>query len=300
MANFLRILPIILLVCMVNVEFLEAKSHKRNKQSRSIGNRGVIDSIKDLLGIGQGDDTADNDQDGDGVLDWDDDNDGIPDELDNDLNNGEIPDAEMAVEKDCVSGWTAGPNGACYFFPSHPETERGNFHQANTKCRLEALGWSSMTPAQAHVLSIETEGEQKFIENLLADFPETDFWTNGNRLNKDGNKIWHWGNNPASIEDQGFVNWDEGQPQWSSPWGKEECIFLGHKSLFNFKWHDHRCSYDLASYVCEYSRNDPKSELKPGAHPSDDEDSSSEHGSGHGSGHGSDYHEYGSGHGSDY
>ena len=160
---------------------------------------------------------ADNDQDGDGVLDWDDDNDGIPDELDNDLNNDEIPDAgkgetfdwlqdhldglsslirqisihpsirpyihpsihsfmfslnhtfnngfihlfihlihlETAVEKDCVSGWTAGPNGACYFFPSHPETERGNFHQANTKCRLEALGWSSMTPGEVEELCRE-------------------------------------------------------------------------------------------------------------------------------------------------
>ena len=53
----------------------------------------------------------------------------------------------------------------------------------------------------------------------------------------------------------GFENWDIGQPQWSSPYGEEECIFLGHKSLFNLKWHDHRCNYNGASFICEYDKN---------------------------------------------
>ena len=42
-------------------------------------------------------------------------------------------------DKECIPGWIAGPNGACYFVPRHPDVERGTFFQAATKCSLEAL-----------------------------------------------------------------------------------------------------------------------------------------------------------------
>ena len=57
-----------------------------------------------------------------------------------------------------------------------------------------------------------------------------------------------------------YVNWDEGQPGWKSSIGDEECIFLGHKSRFNLKWHDHQCLYNMASFVCEYERSRPEPE----------------------------------------
>lgn len=215
----------ILLICSMNIDFIAARSHEKNEQSRSIDNRGIIDSIKKLLGI----------------------------------------DGTTTTDKECIPGWIGGPNGACYFVPRHPDVERGTFFQAATKCSLEAL--DEADHVDAHVLSIETEEEQVFIESLLSEHPETDFWTNGNRLNSADMKIWHWGSSLASIEDQGFANWDEGQPQWKNYIDDEECIFLGHESSFHFKWHDHRCSYNWASYVCEYSRNEPEPQPEPEPEP---------------------------------
>ena len=71
---------------------------------------------------------------------------------------------------------------------------------------------------------------------------------------------------------KGFTNWDEGQPQWENYINFEECIFLGHKSLFNLKWHDHRCSYNTASYICEYNLEaESEPELEPEPEPEPEE-----------------------------
>jgi len=107
---------------------------------------------------------------------------------------------------------------------------------------------------------------------MLDDYPDTDFWTSGKRPRSA--KTWHWLHDPKSINDYGFENWDIGQPDWNERYDEGECIFLGHKSRFDFKWHDHRCFYNAASYVCEYQRNpvDEENDVKDVAESDIDED----------------------------
>jgi len=234
---------LILLVCCINLQQIKSmkmnahhKAHKRGVLDRRGWFHDLKDQMKKLFHKFKGDKAA--------------------------QGQGEV--------KQCHSDWIAGPNGACYYLPANPEKTWGDFFFAQNSCHDK--GGADNVPA--HAISIESAAEQKFIEEILDKYPDTDFWTSGNRISRSpsdlpgANKIWRWFDDEKPIESQGFTNWDEGQPQWENYINFEECIFLGHKSLFNLKWHDHRCSYNTASYICEYnleaeSKPEPEPEPEP-------------------------------------
>jgi len=166
----------------------------------------------------------------------------------------------------CFDGWIPGPDNQCYFVPADPTSDKGTFYHVADKC-------TDLGPFM-HLASIRSPEEQKFVEGILSAYPETDFWIGGYQLQSGTTNVFKWEEDRThDARAHPYTNWDEGQPQWENFIGPEECIFLGHKSSFNLKWHDHRCSYDGASYICKYHSIPSPGDVETGSGSGpDDED----------------------------
>ncbi|XP_059575989.1 layilin isoform X1 [Alligator mississippiensis] len=138
----------------------------------------------------------------------------------------------------------------------HDASRRISFAEADQACRRDG----------GHLVSIESEAEQKliekFIEGLLAS--DGDFWIGLRRKGEDLDNstdcqdLYAWSDGSSS----GFRNWYEDEPSC----GSEICVVMYHQPSappgvggpYMFQWNDDRCNMKN-NFICKYSLEKPTS-----------------------------------------
>jgi len=125
------------------------------------------------------------------------------------------------TEGDCPEGWLMF-KGKCY---RHPKDNKLSWADAESYCQ----SWS----AGAHLASVHSAGEQKFVQN---NFPQN-IWLGGSDINKEGRWIWSDGTSWS------FSDWIPGQP--SNYGSGEDCLqgnaYNAEKNWRDLKWNDSPC-----------------------------------------------------------
>ncbi|XP_069470411.1 layilin isoform X2 [Ambystoma mexicanum] len=137
----------------------------------------------------------------------------------------------------------------------HDASRRVNFEEAQQACRRDA----------GHLLSIESEAEQRLIEKLIQNLAASDgdFWLGLRRREEepenttDCQSLYSWvdGKKPA------FWNWYVDEPSC----GSEVCVVMYHQPSANegvggpymFQWNDDRCNMKN-NFICKYSLENEK------------------------------------------
>ncbi|XP_022530767.2 chondrolectin [Astyanax mexicanus] len=143
-----------------------------------------------------------------------------------------------------------GTERPCYkIFHHHDSRFKVSFEEARKTCREEDDG---------ELLSIETENEQRLIENFIQGLraADGDFWIGLRRSRGSGtgdcSAQYYW----LDYSQTTFRNW-----RWSEPsCGNEHCVSLNHKptnqpslkALYTFKWSDTHCNIKN-NFICKYS-----------------------------------------------
>ncbi|NXT31267.1 LAYN protein, partial [Pelecanoides urinatrix] len=132
----------------------------------------------------------------------------------------------------------------------HDASRRISYEEAHLACRADG----------GHLVSIETEAEQrlieKFIESLLAS--DGDFWIGLRRKKKEVDN---------SLECQNLYSWSDGSSSKFRNWyvdepscGSEICVVMYHQPSappsvggpYMFQWNDDRCNMKN-NFICKYS-----------------------------------------------
>ncbi|XP_010118886.1 PREDICTED: layilin [Chlamydotis macqueenii] len=132
----------------------------------------------------------------------------------------------------------------------HDASRRISYEEAHLACRADG----------GHLVSIETEAEQrlieKFIESLLAS--DGDFWIGLRRKKKEADN---------STECQNLYSWSDGSSSKFRNWyvdepscGSEICVVMYHQPSappgvggpYMFRWNDDRCNMKN-NFICKYS-----------------------------------------------
>ncbi|KAG9463015.1 hypothetical protein GDO78_022593 [Eleutherodactylus coqui] len=158
---------------------------------------------------------------------------------------------------------TGATNGVCYADYKHPcykiayfqdVTARVGYHQARQVCDGEG----------GHLLSIESEAEQKLIERMLQNL------TNSGSGKADGDFWIGLSRNRDSMVSSGacpdLYNWDDGSNTQYRNWyadepscGSESCVVMYHQPTANpgiggpylYQWNDDRCNM-RHNFICKY------------------------------------------------
>ncbi|XP_060576795.1 perlucin-like protein [Ruditapes philippinarum] len=133
----------------------------------------------------------------------------------------------------CQSGWRP-YNGHCYRF----QTDKESWTNARQMCL-----WH-----KSHLINIDDAAEQKWFHDQALTFNHTDgdngFWLGGTNWNNDANWIWEIVHKPIT-----YTNWDASQPNNRD--NSELC--MASIKLFDYRWSDEFCEWDVLQYVCEQS-----------------------------------------------
>uniref|UniRef100_A0A7M4E883 Layilin n=1 Tax=Crocodylus porosus TaxID=8502 RepID=A0A7M4E883_CROPO len=145
----------------------------------------------------------------------------------------------------------------------HDASRRISFAEAHEACRRDG----------GHLVSIESEAEQrlieKFIEGLLAS--DGDFWIGLRRKGEDVDNstdcqdLYAWSDGSSS----GFRNWYEDEPSC----GSEICVVMYHQPSappgvggpYMFQWNDDRCNVKN-NFICKYPLDKPTSAPEEDSH----------------------------------
>lgn len=123
--------------------------------------------------------------------------------------------------------------------------------EAEARCRMNG----------GHLASVNSSGEQKFLQELIKASDKENFWIGGYTANSTGN--WEW----TDGSEWSYENWDEDQPDCLK--GAEFCLRMKnrdkdypHWSAKDGKWNDSENSgdsqvtLDTFGYICEWDNDD--------------------------------------------
>ena len=77
---------------------------------------------------------------------------------------------------------------------------------------------------------------------IIRNRSKEDYWTAGHDFINEGE--WQWYGTNLTHTSANYSNWDveNGQPDKRSIWN-QDCLFIGQKERFQFRWHDNSCTY---------------------------------------------------------
>uniref|UniRef100_A0A8C4YKZ7 Layilin n=1 Tax=Gopherus evgoodei TaxID=1825980 RepID=A0A8C4YKZ7_9SAUR len=142
----------------------------------------------------------------------------------------------------------------------HDALRRISFEEAHQACRIDG----------GHLVSIESESEQRLIEKLIESLlaSDGDFWIGLRRKEEDVDN---------STECQGLYSWSDGSTSKFRNWytdepscGREICVVMYHQpsapagvgGSYMFQWNDDRCNMKN-NFICKYSLDVVTGSLKP-------------------------------------
>ncbi|XP_009075579.1 PREDICTED: layilin, partial [Acanthisitta chloris] len=136
----------------------------------------------------------------------------------------------------------------------HDASRRTSYEEAHGACRADG----------GHLVSIETEGEQRLIERFIRSLlaSDGDFWIGLRRKKEEEDN---------STECQNFYSWSDGSSATFRNWyadepscGSEICVVMYHQPSappgvggpYMFQWNDDRCNMKN-NFICKYSLEKP-------------------------------------------
>ncbi|NWU95009.1 LAYN protein, partial [Upupa epops] len=156
-----------------------------------------------------------------------------------------------AGQRVCRSG-TEQPCYKIVYF--HDASRRVSYEEANLACRADG----------GHLVSIETQAEQRLIENFIKSLlaSDGDFWIGLRRKKEEPDnstecqKLYSWADGSSSK----FRNWYVDEPSC----GSEICVVMYHQPSappgvggpYMFQWNDDRCNMKN-NFICKYSLEKP-------------------------------------------
>ncbi|XP_059208418.1 layilin isoform X2 [Centropristis striata] len=154
----------------------------------------------------------------------------------------------------------AGKGKPCYKLAYFSELRRRlNFVEAELACRRDG----------GQLLSVESESEQKIIEQLITELRPTDgdFWiglrrNHGDDSSADCSSQYYWLDGSKST----FRNWHFDEPSC----GYEVCVVMYHQpsaspglgGLYMFQWNDDNCE-TKSNFICKYTAEKPPPSPSP-------------------------------------
>uniref|UniRef100_K7G8U6 Layilin n=1 Tax=Pelodiscus sinensis TaxID=13735 RepID=K7G8U6_PELSI len=155
---------------------------------------------------------------------------------------------QSSVGQTFCRGGTQRPCYKIMYF--HDALRRINFEEAHQACRRDG----------GHLVSIESESEQRLIEKLIESLlaSDGDFWIGLRRKEEDVDN---------STECQGLYSWSDGSMSKFRNWyidepscGSEICVVMYHQpsapagvgGSYMFQWNDDRCNMKN-NFICKYS-----------------------------------------------
>ncbi|XP_054079149.1 layilin isoform X2 [Rissa tridactyla] len=159
--------------------------------------------------------------------------------------------AEMRSKRVCRGG-TQRPCYKIVYF--HDASRRISYEEAYLACRADG----------GHLVSIETEAEQRLIEKLIESLlaSDGDFWIGLRRKKEEADN---------STECQNLYSWSDGSSSKFRNWyvdepscGSEICVVMYHQPSappgvggpYMFQWNDDRCNMKN-NFICKYSLEKP-------------------------------------------